>query len=97
MVLSQIRQDPSADARAVLANHEERLAPVIGKTLARSVRRDFRLLAPFIVFINGAAWDAAAQALMAAASGIRMKLDVEAFLDFATAGLAGMACPRKER
>ena len=89
LVLQQIRQDPSEDARAVLAAHEETLAPVFNSALARCLNCKHRAIAPLIVFVNGAAWDAAAQTILAAQVGVSLALDLERFLDLASAGLRG--------
>lgn len=87
LVIQQIRNDPSLDARAVLAAHEDEIAPAFERVLSRALRCPPRRLAPLLVFINGAAWDAAAQAVLAALAGARLKLSVNRFFDFATAGM----------
>jgi hypothetical protein len=59
----------------------------LGAALADATGLGIERLRPFIVYINGAAWDAATQAVLAARCGGSMAIDPDRFLDLMAAGI----------
>ena len=96
LVLNQIRQDPSEEARAIIQRHEDDLAVSYGVALARALGCTVDEAHRMILYVNGAAWDAATQAVLSSLNEGAIKIDVDLYLDLMAAGMHAVA-GRKEK
>lgn len=95
LVAHQIRQDPSEDARAILAAHEDDLAATYSEALARALGCTIEGVDRTLVFVNGAAWDSAAQSVLARMRGDTLDLHVDSYLSIMATGLSVLAMQEK--